>query len=202
MIIDYLKNEKVELSIRQAAKNDALVCGDSYYYVTTNDYFICVLADGLGSGELAHNSSRAVIEVVDEYHQLDLEHLFDKCNQVLVHKRGAAVAVLKVFFNKQQFQYISVGNIRFFLLQPSINKIIYPLPVSGFLAGRMLKYKCQTFQYEPSSRFVLYSDGIDLKDIKSVLIRNSSIVHISEDVWNSSVAYSDDRTFLIGSLLQ
>ncbi|WP_019244116.1 MULTISPECIES: PP2C family serine/threonine-protein phosphatase [Bacillus] len=202
MIEDYIKNEKLELSIKQVAKNDAPFCGDSYFYIIEEDYFICVLADGLGSGEFAYESSQSVIDVVKEYHQLELETLLDKCNRVLINKRGAAVAILKVYFNKQQFQYISVGNIRFFLLQPSSDKLIFPPPTSGFLSGRAMKFQCKTFQYEPFSQFILYSDGLELKEIKTYLNRRNSIKQITNVIWNANVGQSDDTTLLMGSLFQ
>lgn len=202
MINDYIKNDQIELTVRQVSKGGAPFCGDSYYHVTTEDYFLCVLADGLGSGEFAYESSNTVTEIVKQFHDISLEDILDKCNKALASKRGAAVAILKVMFKSQQFQYVSVGNIRFFLFNPLIKKVIYPLPTSGYLSGSMRKFKSQTFTYEPTSRFILYSDGLELKEIKAYMGRTSSINLVSEDIWNSNTAHSDDITFIMGSLLR
>ncbi|WP_050613783.1 PP2C family serine/threonine-protein phosphatase [Bacillus testis] len=202
MINEYISNDKVEVNVKQSAKDNAKYCGDSYYFITTESYFICVLADGLGSGQYAHESSDAVIKVVEECHHLPIEDLLSECNSVLLNKRGAAVAVIKVFFETHECQFISVGNIRFFMYKPSENKVIYPLPISGYLSGKARKFKRQTFSYEPHARFIIFSDGMELKEIKSYISKSSSIAHLSEVIWNANVAHADDVTFIMGSLLQ
>ncbi|MGM9924933.1 MAG: PP2C family serine/threonine-protein phosphatase [Bacillus sp. (in: firmicutes)] len=195
-------NEKVELIARQASKGTNWCCGDAYFFITTDEYFLCVLADGLGSGEFANEAATAVTSIVKENYHLPVEELIEKCNRILVAKRGAAVAIFKVMFEEQQFQYISIGNIRFFLYNPSIKKIIYPLPVSGYLSGRMRKFKVQTFPYSPLSKFVFFSDGLELGSIKSYISSDTSLGAMSEKIWNANTAQSDDVTFIIGSLLQ
>ncbi|MFS0784408.1 PP2C family serine/threonine-protein phosphatase [Bacillus sp. 1P06AnD] len=202
MINDLIKNEKVEVNVRQVAKDNANYCGDSYYFATTESYFICVLADGLGSGEYAYESSSAVTNIVAQYHDLPLEELIDKCNSALVSKRGAAVAIVKFFFETKEVHFISVGNIRFFMYKPSEEKVIYPLPISGFLSGKIRKFKGQRFKYEPSSRFFIFSDGMELKEIKSNISKTTSIDLLSEVIWHENAAHADDVTFIVGSLLQ
>lgn len=202
MISESIKNEMIEIVVKQVAKNNAPYCGDSYYYITTDRYFLCLIADGLGSGKFAYESSNLVKEIVCEYHHLPLEELFDRCNEVLAHKRGAAVAILKVAFEDRQFQYLSVGNIRFFLYVPSTKKMIYPLPTSGYLSGKARKFVGKTYPYEPNSKFILYSDGLELKEIKTYLSKNQAIERISDDIWGANIAHSDDTTFIMGSLLQ
>lgn len=97
----------------QLAKRGQSVCGDSFYYHTTDDYFICVLADGLGSGEYANEASSAVVNTVRENHDLDISTIMDLSNQSLLHKRGAAVGVIKINFHTKELAYCCTGNIRF-----------------------------------------------------------------------------------------
>ncbi|MGN1401904.1 MAG: PP2C family serine/threonine-protein phosphatase [Bacillus sp. (in: firmicutes)] len=201
MINDYIQNEKVELMVKQVAKDNAPYCGDSYFFITTDEYFLLLLADGLGSGKNAYDSSNTVKEIVEEHHHLPVEEIMDKCNKGLNMKRGAAVALIKFFFDTKSFHYLSVGNIRFFIYLPSNEKTLYPLPESGYLSGSRKVFKSQTFQYEPSSLFVIYSDGLELKGIKSHISRNISLKAKADSMWDANVAPSDDVTFILGSLL-
>ncbi|NCT35656.1 SpoIIE family protein phosphatase [Bacillus sp. EB93] len=176
-------------------------CGDDYFFLHTEEYFVCVLADGLGSGKNAYDSSHAVIEEVKRNHELDVEALMAVCNQVLVDKRGAAVSILKIFYDKNEFVYSSVGNIRFFLYNPSDDKLVYPLPVTGYLSGRKQKYRTQRYKYEPNAKFILHSDGLELKGAKSFLKRLVPIDKNAQCILKSSPLTADDTTFILGSLL-
>ncbi|WP_052343859.1 SpoIIE family protein phosphatase [Bacillus massiliigorillae] len=197
-----MMNDKVELIVKQIAKGNNHYCGDAYFYTTTEEYFICVLADGLGSGEFAYESSTAITEIVESNHQLAIEDLLAKCNEALVKKRGAAVAIFKVIFKERQFQYISVGNIRFFLYKPISQKLIYPLPTNGYLCGRLNKFHKHTYSYEPLSRFMFFSDGLELKGTTSYMKKEVALSLIIEEIWNQNGAKSDDVTLIMGSLLQ
>ncbi|KWW12672.1 phosphoserine phosphatase [Peribacillus simplex] len=176
-------------------------CGDDYFFLHTKEYFVCVLADGLGSGKYAYESSHAVIEEVKRNHELDVESLMAVCNQVLIDKRGAAVSILKIFYEKNEFVYSSVGNIRFFLYNPKVDKLVYPLPVTGYLSGRKQKYRTERYKYEPDAKFILYSDGLELKGAKSFLKRQAPIELNAKSILESSPATADDTTFILGSLL-
>lgn len=201
MIKDILRGEKIEVVVSQSSKNGMVYCGDDYFFLHTKEYFVCVLADGLGSGKNAYDSSHAVIEEVKRNHELDVESLMAVCNQVLVDKRGAAVSILKIFYDKNEFVYSSVGNIRFFLYNPSDDKLVYPLPVTGYLSGRKQKYRTQRYKYEPNAKFILHSDGLELKGAKSFLKRLVPIDKNAQCILASSPLTADDTTFILGSLL-
>ncbi|WP_409291103.1 PP2C family serine/threonine-protein phosphatase [Peribacillus sp. SCS-37] len=200
MIQTHIKEQHLELLISQSSKNDMPYCGDSYYYTVTDNYFICVLADGLGSGEFAYESSSAVVDVVKNNPHLDVESLMKLCNEVLVNKRGAAVSILKADFRTHEFVYSSVGNIRFFCCLPD-GKLLYPLPVTGYLSGRTQRYHTQFFKYEPQSNFILHSDGLQMIGAKRVLKPHVPLQQTARLLLEENNAYSDDTTFLLGSLL-
>lgn len=191
--------EEVEVYVDQRIKDGNEQCGDGYFYTSTNDYFICVLADGLGSGQNAYKSSTAVISIVERYHYEDVERIMKRCNEELVQKRGAAVAIFKVFFAKQEFVYSCVGNIRFFLYSSS-GKLTYPLPVTGFLSGKPQKFRTQSYAYEPDSKFLIYSDGFHLNGLRTMLNTSKSLRCTAEEIRQKPLPTPDDATFIIGSL--
>ncbi|MGE7604904.1 PP2C family serine/threonine-protein phosphatase [Peribacillus sp. NPDC097675] len=201
MIKEILREENIEVLVSQSSKNNMVFCGDDYFFLHVKEYFVCVLADGLGSGEHAYESSHAVIEQVKQHHHLDVESLMEICNQVLIAKRGAAVSIMKIYYEEKEFVYSSVGNIRFFLYNPSDDKLVYPLPVTGYLSGRKQKYRTQRFKYEPNAKFIFHSDGLELKGAKSFLKRQVPLENNARCILESSPQTADDTTFILGSLL-
>ncbi len=111
----HLDNSHLEVHAFQTAKDSNLFCGDAFYLDLQEDYFLCVLADGLGSGQHAYDSAKAVTSVVESNPEENVQTLMDYSNKVLLRKRGAAVGILKVDFHKKEFEYSCVGNIRFYV---------------------------------------------------------------------------------------
>ncbi len=197
---EILRDSKVEAIAAQSSKDGKALCGDDYFFLATDEYFICVLADGLGSGEFAHESSRAVTDVVRENHEEDVDLLMDLCNRVLVQKRGAAVAIFKVYFKEKRFRYSCVGNIRFYLYPPN-GKLVYPLPVTGYMSGRKQRFHTQEYSYVPNSRFLIHSDGFEMRGTKGFFGISSSLEVSANQLEHTNSAAADDITFIFGSLL-
>lgn len=192
-------NGHIQALAYQIQKEGNTCNGDSFYFKATEDYFICVVADGLGSGEGAHASSNAIREVVEKYHYEEVEVLMNHCNQVLKDKRGATVGILKVDFNQKKFTYCSVGNIEFLLHCPSGN-FIYPIPVLGYLSGRPQKYRVQTYSYEEGAKFIIHSDGIAIPGIKKILSGSKMVEDIAYHLEKYTKTGADDLTYIVGQL--
>jgi len=195
-----LINNNVHVFAYQTIKKGKMLCGDSYFFTSTDQYFICVLADGLGSGEFANEASVAVINVIEEFHDAPVEELMELCNKVLVKKRGAAVCVFKVNYESKNIIYSSVGNIRFFLYSPT-GKLTYPLPVTGYLSGRPQTYHTQCFTYEANSKFLVFSDGFNIQGVKALLKGYIPVETIADTIIAKYKNNDDDSTFILGSLL-
>ncbi|MFJ7978626.1 PP2C family serine/threonine-protein phosphatase [Peribacillus sp. JNUCC 23] len=198
---EFFSKNQFELCAFQSSKNGEIYCGDDYYIAHTDEYLLCVLADGLGSGEFAYESSHAVIEEIMANQNKGVQALMDIGNGVLTNKRGAAVSVIKIYFDTSEFVYSAVGNIRFFLYNPEKEKLVYPLPVTGFLSGRQQKYRTQRFKYEPGASFILHSDGVQLQRAKALLKSCSPLEQKAQEIIEGIKVQADDSTFIIGSLL-
>lgn len=196
----YLSKKKVQAIAHQTTKKGKSQCGDSYFFTANDEYFICVLADGLGSGELAFEASSSVIDIVEEYHHEDVTSLMKRCNEALFQKRGAAVAIFKVHYGNKEFVYSCVGNIRFFLYSKQ-GKLTYPLPVTGYLSGKPQKFHTQRYPYEEESKFLLYSDGYNLQGVKTLLKSYLPVESIADEIKTKYGSSSDDATFIVGNLL-
>lgn len=192
-------NKHIQAVAYQIQKEGNRFNGDSFFMKATEEYFICLVADGLGSGLYAHASSNAVREVVEQHHHEDVEVLMDYCNQALKEKRGATVSILKINFSQKEVTYCSVGNIQFVFTIPS-GLSIYPIPVSGFLSGKPQTYRIETFPYEKNAKFMLHTDGLQLPSIKQELMRFQSIDDLSQHLKQYMKARKDDMTFMVGQL--
>lgn len=198
--MNQFSKDNIEVFAHQSSKEGKAFCGDSYFYMATDDYFVCILADGLGSGKYAFEASSAAVAIVENHHHEDVDTLMRLCNQSMLAKRGAAVSILKVYFQSREFVYSCVGNIRFFLYSPQ-GKLTYPLPVTGYLSGRPQTYHTQRFSYVPHSKFLIFSDGYELQGIKTLLNGVLPIETIANEIRTNHTKANDDSTFIIGSLL-
>ncbi|HET7626923.1 MAG TPA: SpoIIE family protein phosphatase [Bacillales bacterium] len=201
-MIENYRFDKMRVSAFQLAKQGETQCGDSYYMMETNDYFLCMLADGLGSGPDAKKASQKAVSIVRENPDDDVETLVEKCNCGLRNERGAVLSVFKIDFHKGLLEFSGVGNIRFVFYPPN-EKAVYPIPKIGFLSGKRFSARVQTFSFPKHSSFVIYSDGLGSVGAKypSSCMNVTDVERISECV----AAYvmddarsSDDVTFIVG----
>ncbi|MEH7097913.1 PP2C family serine/threonine-protein phosphatase [Neobacillus vireti] len=193
-------NQHIQAIAYQIPKEGNVFNGDSFFMKVTSDYFICVVADGLGSGEHAYHSSNAISQEVEKNHDKEVDVLIECCNQVLKDKRGATISILKVNFLQKTFTYSSVGNIQFVLSCPS-GRFIYPLPILGYLSGKPQKYRCETYSYEEGAKFILHTDGLVIPGIKSLISSACSIEEISDYLESHAKTGKDDLTYIVGQLL-
>lgn len=166
----------------------------------TDEYFICSVADGLGSGPVARESSQVIPQILKEYHHETIDQLMNRFNDLMMQKRGAAVAIFKVDFKKHTLEYSCVGNIRFYLYRRETDEVIYPLPVMGYLSGRPQKLKTQLYTYLENDLFLIHSDGVDLRNPKAMMRRAGAPKRLYEDIL-ASIQTGDDATLISGSLL-
>lgn len=193
-------HENVEAYAYNAAKKGNYESGDSYFTVLTDDYFICSVADGLGSGPVARESSQVIPQILKDYHHETIDQLMNRFNGLMMQKRGAAVAIFKVDFKKRTLEYSCVGNIRFYLYRRETDEVIYPLPVMGYLSGRPQKLKTQLYTYLENDLFLIHSDGVDLRNPKAMMRRAGAPKRLYEDIL-ASIQTGDDATLISGSLL-
>lgn len=197
--MDSIINEHVEAYVYQEAKQGNRESGDTYFIHAEEDYFICAIADGLGNGPIARQSAQIIPKVLQEHHDETIDELLSRCNEHMVQKRGAAVAIVKADYKQKTIQYSCVGNVRFYLLQDG-KKMIYPLPVMGYLSGRPQRLKTQEYKYQRGDLFFLHSDGVSVKSPKASLSQSSCPYELYKRVLQT-IDHGDDATFIAGSLL-
>ena len=199
--MEKIRHQFIDAFIFNEAKKGNYESGDSYYTVLTEDYFICSIADGLGSGPIARESSQVIPQILEEFHHESIDELMNRFNNLMVQKRGAAVAIFKVDFKKKTLEYSCVGNIRFYLYRKGTDEMIYPLPVMGYLSGRPQKLRTQLYTYVEDDLFLIHSDGVELRNPKTIMRRAGVPEQLYYDILQS-IETGDDATFIAGSLLR
>jgi negative regulator of sigma-B (phosphoserine phosphatase) len=106
---------------------------------------------------------------------------------------------LKIDKKHNEFHYTNVGNIRFYLYSPE-GKLTYPLPIQGFLSGKIQKFRTQTFPYDSGSKFLIHTDGLELKEIKSVFANSMNVDQLSTRLQAAIRSHNDDITYIAGHL--
>lgn len=201
-MIEHHTFKQIEVSAFQEAKEGEPCCGDSYFMTETDDYFICILADGLGSGTQAKHASEQAISVVKASHEDDVDQLMKACNRALARGRGAVLSIFKILFRSRELIFSGVGNVRFLFCLPS-GKMMYPLPATGFLSGKPRNlHRVQTFPFEPGSAFMIYSDGWKMNgDSRALISEMDSPAEASrraQSLFNKNRNQYDDVTLIFG----
>ncbi|MFJ8063387.1 PP2C family serine/threonine-protein phosphatase [Psychrobacillus sp. NPDC096426] len=195
-----LSDEKVDLLVFQEAKPGNLESGDAYYVSKNENFMLCAIADGLGNGPIAKESADIIPEILEKYPEETLDELLLRCNERMVQKRGAAVAIVKIDYKLQTISYSCIGNIKFYMYQKETDKMLYPLPVMGYLSGRKQKVKTQTYACKKNDLFLLHSDGVNMKSPKNI-IKNAPNAKCLYHSVLKTIEHGDDATFIVGSLL-
>ncbi|WP_088006176.1 PP2C family serine/threonine-protein phosphatase [Indiicoccus explosivorum] len=198
--MEVIRHKYVDVCIYNAAKKGNYESGDSYFTIATDEYFVCAVADGLGNGPVARLASQVIPTILMEHHHETVDDLMSRFNDEMFQKRGAAVAMFKVYFGEKHFDYSCVGNIRFYLYRRETDELVYPLPVMGYLSGRPQKLRTQRFPYSAGDLFLIHSDGVELRNPKSMMRRAGIPEQLYRDIFKA-IETGDDATFITGSLL-
>lgn len=196
-----IRHPFLEVFVYQEAKEGNNESGDTYFTYMNEEYFLCAIADGLGNGPIARQSSEIIPMILAEYHHETIDELLLRCNKLMFQKRGAAVAIVKVDFSAKTIAYSCVGNIKFYMTRRDDDKMIYPLPVMGYLSGRPQKLRTQIYSYKPGDLFLFHSDGVVLGNPKSTM-RSSTGAYDLYQTLIQTIKHGDDATFIASSLLQ
>ena len=188
--------ERMLVSVYQKAKKGNAYCGDSYFYTETKDEFVCALADGLGSGEFAMESSQAVIDIIKENKHASVEELVQKCNKILLGKRGVVLGILKINFNTEMYSFSSIGNIGIMTLAND-NKKTRNIPKSGYLGGFKRPIKVVNYKLQKGTSFIMFSDGVKDKELSQCFFKEKDVDSITSAYAQTTEKDRADDTTLI-----
>lgn len=191
-----MDSKKVDVSVFQKAKKGNVCCGDSYFYLETENELVCAVADGLGSGEFARESSQVVIDIIRENIHISMEDLIKKSNKHLYGKRGVVLGVLKLDFLKKQYTYSSIGNVGLITVSMAGRKK-RSIPNTGYLAGYHQPFKAMQEGLDTEMTFIMFTDGVSEKDLQQGLLFYKDVADITSTYMCICDDAKDDDTTLI-----
>ncbi|MBP3953303.1 SpoIIE family protein phosphatase [Bacillus suaedae] len=198
-MIKHYDDGKTEIVAIERAKPGNRCCGDANEVIHTDEYTLCVVADGLGSGEGAKQSANIVIDTIQSMHAKPVEEMASACNDALVNKRGAVITIVKIHYVKKEITYCNFGNIGFLMCSPN-GQIFQPMPARGYLSGRKQRLTSNRVPYESGTVFFIYSDGIESPLNKKELLTIRFPEQASEILEEKIEHARDDVTALLGKL--
>lgn len=199
-MIEHQDLKEVDISIYQIPKKGNWCSGDAFYTVRTDNYILCAVSDGLGSGEQAMDASEAAMSVIKKEHHLDTDTLMEHCNQVLWGTRGVVITILKFDFQSGIIEYTNVGNISCTFYKPS-GDMYRPVPTRGYLSGKKNKFKTQRIAYEKDTIFIVYSDGLIFNPVyHAIFSKEETPRRMIAQVVDLLKDSNDDTTILVGKV--
>lgn len=192
--------KNVELASYQHAKNNSYWSGDAFFCSESEDYFICAVSDGLGSGQYAYEASKVVMDYIEENHHEELTVLMENCNRLLLNKRGVVLSILKVDYINKEIIYSNAGNINCIFYSPD-GVLTRTIPKRGFLSGKKLVFTTQHLPYKKGMRFIIFTDGLDLKStMQKTITKENSVAAVIHTVRKIADFKKDDTMFVVGDV--
>jgi len=188
--------QKIRVATFQKEKTGNNYCGDSYFYSESDHGFICIIADGLGSGKVANESSQTVTDVIKNQVDISDEALVKKCVQNLAGKRGAVLGVLRLDYMNQRYTYSSIGNISLVIAMDQKQRI-RTIPRPGFLGNYERKLKVIEGDLEENMRFLMFSDGVTDYELSKLCLFDENVDRIIETFSHIGDQVRKDDTTLI-----
>lgn len=187
---------KIDVAVYQKPKAKNYYCGDSYFYKETDHEFVCAIADGLGSGEYAKESSQIVIDIIRTNSSATVEELVKKCNEQLAGKRGAVIGILKLDFLEKSYTFSSIGNIGMMTVAKDQKKK-RTIPNAGYLAGYKRPFKVIRERLELDMNFIMFSDGVHECELAKDYFVNKDIHSVIKTYeYRNDDAPKDDTTLV------
>ncbi len=190
-----IRTKHIDISVFQKVKHGNVDCGDSYFYYQEDDYFICVIVDGLGSGTLANESSQAVVNVIKSNPFMSITEMIRLSNHALIGKRGVVLGILQLNLKTEQFTYSSIGNIGLMTINSDGRKR-RNIPMSGYLGGYLPKAKVINGTFKTDTIFIMFSDGVLAHELTDRLFDKQSVYEITEAFASKMEPTRDDDTTL------
>lgn len=170
-------DDPIDIAIYQQEKQGKSCCGDSYYYHDDGERFICALADGLGSGKYAKESSQTVINVVKANRDVSEDELIHLCREALVGQRGVVLGILVINHVAKCFRFLSIGNVGLRTITSDFKKG-RNLPSRGYLGGCQSEFSVMHGNLKPGMTFILFTDGVTDAELSVDYFLYANVHHI------------------------
>jgi anti-sigma regulatory factor (Ser/Thr protein kinase) len=191
------RTQKALTGVVCLAKRGETVCGDAWLAESSGTRSLCAVVDGLGHGPLAAEASSLAIESLRQHPNAPLVEQIDFAHGALRPTRGAALGIAEILHDKNQVNFVGVGNIMASVYQDSQSRSM--VSQNGTLGHQVRRVTQFQYPWSESAILVMCSDGInthwDLKPYAGLSTRDPSL--IAATLYRDFARGRDDTTVLV-----
>ena len=132
--------------------------GDGWIAQCGRDLVTITIADGLGHGDAAAIASRAVLNVIKEHPEREIDVMLHDAHAAVRATRGAAVGVARIRPAEGRLDFAGTGNIAATITAQESTRKTVSLP--GIVGHEMRKVQIFTYPWSASAVLVMHSDGL------------------------------------------
>lgn len=148
----------LELGVVHLPKAGEQICGDSWATENHLDKNLILVADGLGYGDLAQESSREAVRVFKENAKLGPKAILEKAHAALKNTRGAAAAIAQIDRTQQTVCFAGIGNISGVVVTDNQTRSM--VSYNGTVGHMMRKVAEFVYPWSQQSLLIMHSDGL------------------------------------------
>jgi anti-sigma regulatory factor (Ser/Thr protein kinase) len=134
------------------------VSGDGWAAQRSRDLVTVTIADGLGHGDQAALASTAVLRVIKEHPDHEIDVMLHEAHAAVRSTRGAAVGISRIRPAEGRLDFAGTGNIAASITSADSTRKTVSLP--GIVGHEMRKVQTFTYGWSASSVLVMHSDGL------------------------------------------
>jgi anti-sigma regulatory factor (Ser/Thr protein kinase) len=173
------------------------VNGDAYFMCRRGARWLYAVIDGLGHGQGAREAASVAVEALNEWTGEPLDELMTTVHNSLRATRGAVAGAAIVDYEREHFDYASVGNIaaRVFGTPEHVSLI----STNGMMGGRLGKLRVWSYPWSRNATLVMTSDGLsenwDINSYPGLLERSPQL--LAGILMRDYARNADDATVLV-----
>jgi anti-sigma regulatory factor (Ser/Thr protein kinase) len=181
-------------------KPEQQVSGDAWAIEMQRDRALILIADGLGSGELAAEASREAVRLFRANANLSPQQILEQTHPALRATRGAAVAIASIVPAQNTLHYAGVGNTCATILTDGMSRSL--VSYNGTIGAQVRKFAQFSYEWSERSLLVMNTDGLsthwNLDRYPGLLARHPS--SIAAMLYRDFKRDRDDVTVLVAKM--
>lgn len=132
--------------------------GDAWAAQRSQELVTITIADGLGHGDAAAIASSAVLRVIKEHPDHEIDTMLYDAHAAVRATRGAAVGIARIHPALERLDFAGTGNIAATITADEATRKTVSLP--GIVGHEMRKVQTFAYPWSASSVLVMHSDGL------------------------------------------
>ncbi|HEU4962776.1 MAG TPA: SpoIIE family protein phosphatase [Bacilli bacterium] len=171
--------------------------GDGYVVRKWEDRTLILVADALGHGTKAQETTTILLDLVQATPPVQLRKLLLGCHHMMRPTRGAAAAFVIIDHQSRTVTYSGIGNIALYHATARDGVTASKRMVRGILGYRQIVPTETTFPYQAGDRLLLFTDGVNTAAAKGRDVWHPQIQQGAQALLDRYASGQDDALLLL-----